>query len=306
MGMAEVVDPRLLIEADDVDDERVAVPVADGVTEIRRIQRVAVGMRPSIHVDLTPDMGGSLEHHDDALLFGDLDDFHRVRSGHQARAAGRQAVPFRIVFRLVLRVVVVDGRGPRLERHLRLTLRAPPRAAARAFSASEWSISASAAAPAPALGQAAFHGRRAVRFDDPLAHVGDVRNAPHAFLARDASEVRRAVGQPGRWLRRSGRPASSTTPAGGWRLLRADAPERRQPHGDHRAEDHVPMMVSHVDPPAQGHLGSAPTRMPPSGNETPTFSSARPTDETALERKGREGRFFFASFAAFAASAFRS
>src|SRR5262245_66636557 len=38
-------DPLLLVEADGVDHERVAVPAADGVTEIRRAQVVTARMR---------------------------------------------------------------------------------------------------------------------------------------------------------------------------------------------------------------------------------------------------------------------
>src|SRR5262245_42367142 len=122
--MAEIVHPRLFVEAHDIDNKRVAFPMTHRVTEVSRVELVALGMRPAVHVDLAPDMRGALEDHDDALLLGKLDDLHRIRRRHHAWSAGRKAVAFGIVLGVVRRVVVVDGGRPRLEWHLRLGLRA--------------------------------------------------------------------------------------------------------------------------------------------------------------------------------------
>src|SRR5207244_4027787 len=170
--VAEIVEPRRFVEADDVDDERVAFVVADRVAEIRRVERVACRMRTAVHEDLAPDVRRALEDHDDALLFRQLDDLRRIRRGHQARTARRQAVAFGIVLGLVDRVVVVDRRGPRLERDPRLALRA-----------------AAAASPATA-GRATAAAPRGWWWCEPLAvganglvgHVGDVADVPDALL----------------------------------------------------------------------------------------------------------------------------
>ena len=118
-----------------------------------------------------------------------------------ARSARRQAVAFGIVLRLVLRVVVVDGRGPRLERHLRLGFGAAAPAASGAFAAAS-----GYRAPRPSRRD---HVQRLPRRLVPsvpttrFAHVGDVGHVPDAFFAGHTSKVRRAVREARRRLRRS-------------------------------------------------------------------------------------------------------
>src|SRR5262245_28770701 len=107
--MTVVIEPRLLVESDDVDDQRVPFPVTDRVSEVGWIERIALRMRPPVHVDLAPDVRRALEDHDDALLLGQLNDLHRIWCRHQARTTRRQTVPFWVVLRVVSRVVVVDG-----------------------------------------------------------------------------------------------------------------------------------------------------------------------------------------------------
>ena len=178
--MPRVVDPRRLVEADDVDDERVGFPPADRMPQIGRVEIVALRVRAAVHVDLAPDVRRALERQDDALLLRQLKDLHRVRRRHQTRPAGRQTVALGVVLRFVGHVIVVDRRRPLHERHERLELRSvflhvvadEADAAAR-----RWQI---AAARGPI---------------DPETHVPDPRDVPHALLGADAPEVRRAVGE---------------------------------------------------------------------------------------------------------------
>src|SRR5580765_8303010 len=118
------------------------------MTEICRVQRVARRMRTTVHVDFTPDMRRAFEDHEDALLFGQLDDLGRIGRSHHARATGRQTVAFGIVLGLIHGVVVVDCRGPRLERHPRLALSAAASAAARALTTAERRAAASTSSTA--------------------------------------------------------------------------------------------------------------------------------------------------------------
>src|SRR5216683_4600655 len=99
------------------------------MTEVSRVELVSLGMRPPVHVDLAPDMRGAFEDHDNPLLLRKLDDLHWIRRRHQARTARRETITFGIVLGLVLRVVVVHGRRPGLERHLRLRFRTASAAA---------------------------------------------------------------------------------------------------------------------------------------------------------------------------------
>src|SRR5205085_4002888 len=99
-----------------------------------------------VHVDLAPDVRRALEDHEDALLFRQLDDLRRIWRRHHAGAAWRQTVAFGIVLGLVDGVVVVDRRGPRLERHPGLALRAAASAARSAFTTAKRRARCAAAA----------------------------------------------------------------------------------------------------------------------------------------------------------------
>ena len=220
------------------------------MTQVGRVELVSLGMRPPVHVDLAPDVRGAFEDHDDPLLLRKLDDLHRIRRRHQARTAGRETVAFGIVLRLVLRVVVVHGRRPGLERHLRLRFRAASAAAAgRPLAATERSVAPCRGwrAAAAARRRVLFHVRLPVFLDDALAHVRDVGDVPHTFFAGNPSEVRRAVRQAWCGLRRSGGAASA---AAGCRLGAglpgANAQKRGEQNRDHRAEQRATQVVPHV------------------------------------------------------------
>ena len=137
-------------------------------------------MRTPVHIDLAPDVCAALEDHQDAVVFGLLDDLHGVRSRKQAGSAGRQAISFRIVFRIVQRVVIVNSRRPGLKRD-------------------PWLGGASAALASaggrPTASGARFCGRGS---DDnvPRAHILNVGNVPDAFFAWNSTQVDRAIGQP--------------------------------------------------------------------------------------------------------------
>ena len=175
-------------------------------------------MRTAVHVDLAPDVRRPLEDHDDALLLGELNDLHRIRRRHHARAARRKAVPFGVVFRDVRRVVVVHGRRPRHERHVRLRTGAAATAAAPRLP-HRGAAAAAATATAP---RAARARRRRSRCGRPCS---DVRHIPDASLAGNPAEVGCAIRQPRRRLGRSLLAATS---------LRLRHRRRRQERGDDR------------------------------------------------------------------------
>src|SRR5712691_1851311 len=217
--MADGIEPASFVEADDVDHEGVAVPVTDRMPEKRRVQRVAFGMRAPIQVDLAPDVGPALEDHDDALLLWELKDLHRIGSPHQPRPAWRQAVSFRVVFRLVLEVVVVDRRRPRHERDPGLRMGA-----------------------ADLRAGTAIHRSTNLMAHDLIAEIEDDPDVPDSLFAGRASQVRRPIGQARRRLRRSSRPPGDigrTATLTAWRrrlglCARRDVPQR---HKNDRARD---------------------------------------------------------------------
>ncbi len=171
-------------------------------------------MRTAVHIDFAPDVRGPLENHDDALLLRQLKDLHGIGSRHQARSARREAEAFRVVVREVLRVVVVDRRRPRLERHEwlgRSTASTAPSTAA--FAATDGGLGSATSA----RGRGTFLDQRerltGRRVDDPGAHVRDVRCVPVALFTGHATQVHRAVRQFGSW-QRSRRVGPSTLCAG--------------------------------------------------------------------------------------------
>ena len=54
--------PRIEISADGVHDQGIALPMPDGVPEVCRIQRISLGVRPTVHVYLAPDMAAAQVH----------------------------------------------------------------------------------------------------------------------------------------------------------------------------------------------------------------------------------------------------
>ena len=109
------VEPERFVEADGVDDERVALPPADRVTvEARRqVSRV----RPPVHVDGPIGVRSADVEDVDPLHFRQLDELDAVRRQELTRDPGRLAA--RVRLQLVLLPVVVDRSRPRLKRHVR-------------------------------------------------------------------------------------------------------------------------------------------------------------------------------------------
>ena len=88
MWMACAIDPGSLVETDGIHNERISLPMSDGMPQPglafdRRSRR----MRPAIHVDFAPDVRAAFEDDHDAFLFRELKDLGRIRRTHQARAA---------------------------------------------------------------------------------------------------------------------------------------------------------------------------------------------------------------------------
>ena len=186
---------------------------------MRRGQIPACGMRAPIQVDLAPDVGPALEDHDDALLLGKLKDLHRIRRPHQPRPAWWQTVSFRVVFRLVLEVVVVDRRRPRHERDPGLRMSA-----------------ADLRAGTP------IHRSTNLMADDLIAEIEDDPDVPDSFFAGHASQVRRPIRQARRRLRRSSRPPghigrTATLRAGSRRPGLGTRRDVQQRHENDRARD---------------------------------------------------------------------
>src|SRR5919197_1526460 len=102
MRMSRAIDPRAFIETDGVDHERITFPTSHRVAQPRKaVKRVARRMRSTIHVDFAPYVSTALKNDHDAFLLRKLEDFGRIWRAHKARAPGRQAVPFGVVFRII-------------------------------------------------------------------------------------------------------------------------------------------------------------------------------------------------------------
>ena len=151
-------------------------------------------MSPSVHVDLTPDVGCTFEDHENAGLLGKLDDLHRIRCGHHPWAARRQAVAFRIVFREVLGVVVVDSGRPRHERDVRFG-----GATSALTAACRGDGSGQPVRPDHSASSGRGHLGLTVWSDNPVGHVGDIGNGPDTLLPTNTAKVRNAIRQTRGW-----------------------------------------------------------------------------------------------------------
>src|ERR1017187_1235425 len=72
--------PLFLVEADGVDHERVALPVADGVAEEGGAKVGCGGMRAAIRVDDAPGMRAGDVEDENLFLFRNVDKFEAGRS----------------------------------------------------------------------------------------------------------------------------------------------------------------------------------------------------------------------------------
>ena len=104
------IEPELVVEADRVDDERVAFPMANRVSIPRRIE--ISGMLASVHEDLTVAVDVALEQQE--RVRGRLQDSPRIRVA--PRYAGRETVGLGIVLRVpaVHDLLVLGADGQRL------------------------------------------------------------------------------------------------------------------------------------------------------------------------------------------------
>ena len=93
--VTDVVEPRLIVEADGIHDERAALPSSDRVTQPRRLQVFARWMLPAIHEYLAVPVHRLREKKDVRWC---LDDAERVGLG--SWRGDRKALQLRIVLRL--------------------------------------------------------------------------------------------------------------------------------------------------------------------------------------------------------------
>src|SRR6266516_1583058 len=197
VGVSVVIEPRPFVEAHHIDNEGIAFPITNGVAEPGLpLDRFALQMRTSIHVDLAPNVRSSLEDHNDSLQFRLLDDFHWIRRRKKTRAARRQAVTLGVVLGLVQRIVVVESGRPGLKRNPRLRGRSTALAPKRAS-------------------LAAGSSRRRDHDDVPRAHVLNIGDLPDAQFTWNSTQIHRSIGQPRsrltqQWIGSTTRSASST------------------------------------------------------------------------------------------------
>src|SRR5579871_5324658 len=97
--MAGCVNPAAVVQAGDVDDQRVSFPMPDAFAQVSRIELLRRRMFAPVHVNDTPHMGAAFEYKKNAVR--ELINLKRKRSRVHTRNAGRQAVAFGIVFRVV-------------------------------------------------------------------------------------------------------------------------------------------------------------------------------------------------------------
>jgi hypothetical protein len=113
--------PLFLVEAHRIDDERIAVPAADGVAEIGRPQ---IGwMLTGIGVDHAPRVWSGDVEDEDALLLRDLDDLE-AGGVEESRSAGGLTADERGIEVGARLAIVVECLRPRLKRHVSRAWRA--------------------------------------------------------------------------------------------------------------------------------------------------------------------------------------
>ena len=81
VGVSVVIEPRPFVEAHHIDNEGIVFPITNGIAEPGLpLDRFALQMRTPIHVDLAPNVRSTFKVHEDPLLFGELNNLHRIRS----------------------------------------------------------------------------------------------------------------------------------------------------------------------------------------------------------------------------------
>ena len=84
-------DPLLLVESDRVDDQRIPLPMTDGMAQERRSQIITRWMLASIHIDHTPGMRARNIQDENALQVGRVDNL-KTRRIEKCRSCARLAV----------------------------------------------------------------------------------------------------------------------------------------------------------------------------------------------------------------------
>src|SRR6185295_2118664 len=114
MRQSSPVEPEAFIEPTGIDDKRVPLPAANGVSVITG--REFLWMRPAVHVDGAKRMGPALIEDQDALEVRHVDKLNAVGSEELARSSGWLASCMR--FELIGPAEVVHRPCPWLKRHL--------------------------------------------------------------------------------------------------------------------------------------------------------------------------------------------
>src|SRR6188474_3650702 len=109
--------PLLLIESNRINDERVALPPADGMPEERRPQILTRWMRAAVQVDDAPGVRPGDVQQKDALQLRDIDDF-KTGSVEESRPAGRLAADQRRIQVGGRRAVLIQRARPVLKRNV--------------------------------------------------------------------------------------------------------------------------------------------------------------------------------------------
>ena len=114
MRRSLAVHPKLFIETDSIDDERVAFPVANGMAVITGFE--ILRMLSPVHIDHSHGMRAANVHDVDALQFRHIDELDAIRREKLSSASGRFTTS--VGLELILEAIVVDPFCPRLPRYL--------------------------------------------------------------------------------------------------------------------------------------------------------------------------------------------
>src|SRR6266571_137895 len=94
MRITIAIDPGSFVESHHVDHESVTFPVSEGMACPGRIELVSFRMRPSIHIDVAPDVCAAFVYDQNALLLRQLNELEGKRCCHRPRPARWKAESF--------------------------------------------------------------------------------------------------------------------------------------------------------------------------------------------------------------------
>src|SRR2546426_10665701 len=93
MRITIAIDPGSFVESHHVDHESVTFPVSEGMACPGRIELVSFRMRPSIHIDVAPDVCAAFVYDQNALLLRQLNGMEWKRRCHRPRPPGGRQNP---------------------------------------------------------------------------------------------------------------------------------------------------------------------------------------------------------------------